>query len=255
MLDPSQSLLLKEARKRKIKIDILVEKYLYLLSYKNHKEYLCHQFFGKTSSVGYFCCKNKSITKFLLKKNGLQVPSGKTFKKNQFVQAQHFVSKIGYPIVMKPSTGLKGYCVFPNTKNSKEFKINWNNIFSHYHELMIEKQMVGNEYRLLASSNIFLAATQKVFIKKHPKGEESHRDLTRIVHPFYRKLAMKIIKTIPELSYGGIDLIAKDITKAPNKNNYAILEINASPDISIHDFPRSKIAEKIIDTIFPETKN
>lgn len=255
MSDPTQSLLLKEARKRKIKIDILVKRFLYLLSYKNHKEYLCHQFFSKTSSSGYYCCKNKFITKSLLEKNDLKVPKGEIFNKTQFNEAQVFAQKIGYPIVMKPSMGLKGYYVFPNTKNPKEFKRNWNIIFDHYRKLMIEQQISGNEYRLLASSNKFLAATQKIFAKKYSTEGESHLDVTKTIHPFWQKLSIKIIKTIPGLCYGGIDLMTNNISKKPAKNNYAILEVNASPDISIHNFPKSKIAGKIIDIIFPETKN
>jgi len=254
MSDPTQKLLLKEAAKRKIAIGIIIKNVLYLLSYKKHREYLCRQFFSQTNSVGYFCSKNKYITKLLLKENGLRAPYGRIFKKNQFSKAQIFASKIGYPLVMKPSTGLKGYCVFSNTKNPKELKENWHNIFNHYHELLMEEQINGTEYRLLATPNKFLAAVKKVFANKDSL-EESYCDTTTTIHPFWQKLSTKIIRTIPGLSYGGIDLIAEDISQKPTDDSYAILEVNASPDISIHNFPKSNIAKEIIDLVFPETKN
>lgn len=84
-------------------------------------------------------------------------------------------------------------------------------------------------------------------------------DYTDKIHSSVGKIATKAIRSIPGLAYGGIDLLAEDITKEQTKDSYAIIEINASPMISMHHFPYEgksrNVAKEIIDLAFPETKS
>ncbi len=84
-------------------------------------------------------------------------------------------------------------------------------------------------------------------------------DVTDLVNPEVKKLAVKVIKSIPGLAYGGIDYLTKDITAKPTTRNYIVIEVNDSPMISMHHFPyqgkERNVAASIIDQIFPETKN
>lgn len=83
-------------------------------------------------------------------------------------------------------------------------------------------------------------------------------DVTDIIHPKVKKLAVEVIQAIPGLALGGVDYLTKDITKAPNPRNYIIIEVNDSPMLSMHHIPykgkERNIAKEIIDMIFPETK-
>ncbi len=84
-------------------------------------------------------------------------------------------------------------------------------------------------------------------------------DVTGIVHPTVKKLALQILEILSPLSYVGIDLICKDISKSLDKQKYVICELNASPGLSLHMMPekgKSKdTARALADLIFPETKN
>lgn len=84
-------------------------------------------------------------------------------------------------------------------------------------------------------------------------------DVTDEMHPQFKKIATQAIRAVPGLLYAGIDMMIKgDISKKPGKDDYAILEMNASPGIFIHHFPyygKSRdVAGGIIDILFPETK-
>lgn len=83
-------------------------------------------------------------------------------------------------------------------------------------------------------------------------------DVTDDIHPAIKKLAVKSIRAIPGLAYGGIDYMTTDVTKKPNSRNYIIIEINESPMLSMHHIPyegKSRdVAKEIIDGLFPETK-
>lgn len=84
-------------------------------------------------------------------------------------------------------------------------------------------------------------------------------DVTDIVHPDIKKIAIKAIKAIPGLIYGGVDFMTdKDISKKPTIKSYIIIEINSSPGIFIHHCPYRRkpknVAKEIIDILFPEIK-
>lgn len=84
-------------------------------------------------------------------------------------------------------------------------------------------------------------------------------DVTDEVHPKVKELAVKTIKAIPGLAYAGIDFLTKvDISKAPTKNSYVIIEVNDSPMISMHHQPyegrERDAAGAIVDILFPLTK-
>jgi len=102
---------------------------------------------------------------------------------------------------------------------------------------------------------------RKIYLRKESNistGGDSI-DITDIVHPELKKIAVMSVKAIPGLAYAGVDLMTnKDISKKPTKNSYVIVEINSSPGIDIHHFPYQgkprNVAKEIIDILFPETK-
>lgn len=83
-------------------------------------------------------------------------------------------------------------------------------------------------------------------------------DVTGEVHPGVKELAVRAVQAVPGLPYAGIDYLTNDVTKAPRRGNYIVIELNESPMLSMHHFPfigRSKnIAKEIIDMVWPETK-
>lgn len=101
---------------------------------------------------------------------------------------------------------------------------------------------------------------EQVFLRKNANistGGDAI-DCTDMVHESVKDIAVRVIKSIPGLSYGGVDIMTKDVTKKQNKYDYIVLEVNASPGINIHHFPiegKSRdAAGAIIDILFPETK-
>ena len=117
----------------------------------------------------------------------------------------------------------------------------------------------------LAEQNIKLdyipAKGRKIYLRKESNistGGDSI-DVTDIVHPELKKIAVTSVKVIPGLACSGVDLMTnKDISKKPTKNSYIIVELNSSPGIYPQHFPYQgksrNIAKKIIDLLFPETK-
>lgn len=109
--------------------------------------------------------------------------------------------------------------------------------------------------------NTVIEKDKKVFLRANSNAGAGGDtiDYTDKVHPSVNKLALKVINSIPELPYAGIDLLSKDITKKQTKDSYVIIELNTDPGLRIHYFPMvgkcRNVAKDIIDINFPETKN
>lgn len=115
----------------------------------------------------------------------------------------------------------------------------------------LKQQNKGLSYVPQEGEQVFLRANSNL-----STGGDSI-DVTDAIHPEVKKLAVKIIRSIPGLAYAGIDYLTTDITKKPNKNNYIVIEVNDSPMISMHHIPYEgktrDVAKEIVDMIFPET--
>ena len=79
-------------------------------------------------------------------------------------------------------------------------------------------------------------------------------NMTDKIHPFYKKIALKAARELG-LNLTGLDLMTKDISK---KSNYAILELNSYPSLSMHENPDVgkpvPVNKLILKSIFPGLK-
>ena len=294
------------------------------LNYKKHKEFIIGQRTSKTSLEAYWILENKELTKEFLRRNNINVAAGKVFKKEDFDEVAAYCEKIKFPVVIKPVAGAHGEDVYTNINNKKELRTVLKEVLKKNDYILVEKMFFGTEYRLIATRNKFLAATNRIpanvvgdgihNIKEliTIKNSDSRRgddykkalikikvdkgvlevlkkqklkltsvikknrviflrnnsnlstggdsiDVTDLVHLDIKKIAVKIIRTIPHLAYAGIDImVSENISEKPTEKNYVIIEMNSSPMISMHHFSykgKSKnIAKKIIDILFSETQ-
>jgi cyanophycin synthetase len=79
-------------------------------------------------------------------------------------------------------------------------------------------------------------------------------DITNIVHPNIKKLALQVAR-ISKLEITGVDILCKDIESADiSSANVSVLEVNSAPGIDIHHFPYEgkgiDVSSLILDHIF-----
>lgn len=54
-------------------------------------------------------------------------------------------------------------------------------------------------------------------------------DFHESVHPTFKEIAVQAIQSVPGLHYGGVDVIAEDITVEPTEKNHVVTEVEFSP--------------------------
>lgn len=68
-------------------------------------------------------------------------------------------------------------------------------------------------------------------------GGGDSEDVTERLHPGFAEIAINIRRAVPGMLYTGINLLADDITADPAGQDWAICEINGTPDFGLHHFP------------------
>lgn len=87
-------------------------------------------------------------------------------------------------------------------------------------------------------------------------GGES-ADVTESVHPDWAEIAVQVRQVVFDPIHIGFDLIAEDISKAPSDQQWAVIEVNANPDLALHHFITKGMARDVagalIDALFPSS--
>lgn len=88
-------------------------------------------------------------------------------------------------------------------------------------------------------------------------GGEAY-DRTDDVHPDFIRICEKVPQLLGAVEILGIDIIAEDISIAPDRQKWSILELNANPDIDLQHWPwrgeKRDIADELARLYFPESE-
>lgn len=114
-------------------------------------------------------------------------------------------------------------------------------------DLRLLQNLKNNDYNFLS----IIPAGQKIFLLNNANlstGGESI-DVTKIVHPEFKKIAIKLTKDMG-LRLCGVDLMIEgDISQSPKK--YWVIEINAAPGLD-HYIKTGAEQEKIVEKMYLE---
>lgn len=115
-------------------------------------------------------------------------------------------------------------------------------------EKSLGKSAPGNDYRAYVIGRSVVAASRRV-------SEDVGVDMTDEIHPEFCKLAAKAKETIFNPLNAEISIIAEDIGKPPDGQNWSVVEINTEPDLVLYHFPTQgvprDVAGALIEYLFP----
>ncbi len=87
--------------------------------------------------------------------------------------------------------------------------------------------------------NSIPAKDERVFVRRNSNistGGDSI-DMTDLVHPSVKEIAVKAVNALPGLDFAGVDFMSPNIEGPQTPETYRIIEINSSPGFSIHQMP------------------
>ncbi len=111
-----------------------------------------------TSAVAESIAQDKDLTKRLLASAGVPVPSGRPV--SDFPDACVVAEEIGWPVVVKPRDGNQGKGVTVNIVSNEHLGIAYKAAAEHG-EVMVERYLPGNDFRLLVVGDRLVAAARR----------------------------------------------------------------------------------------------
>ncbi len=150
-LHTNQRLLIMEMQSRGINVDIIYKDIeLIKAEYGKHIEWILDRDSSITPYSVSIICGDKYITKKILERNGISVPTGEKFLQNEWELSILYAKKIGFPVVVKPVFGSHGDNIYMDVENEIELKEIVKNVYVDNLKtaFIIEKQFDGKEYRV-----------------------------------------------------------------------------------------------------------
>ncbi len=130
---------------------------------------------SNTTCIGADIACDKMFTKTLLKSQSIPVAEGE--KVYNVIGLLKAAENIGYPVVLKPQCGNQGKGVFLNIQNEKELIKIYNKLSNEYKDIIIEKYVNGNDYRVCVVNNEVVAVSLRIQPKVLGDGKRSISEL------------------------------------------------------------------------------
>ena len=158
-LGPSTGSIVEEAKSKNIPYIRLNKHSLVQLGYGVNQKRIRATISGQTSSIAVELACDKEDTKYLLERAGVPVPKGVIIRRKEELEKE--VNRLGFPIVIKPVDGNHGKGVTINISKMKEANNAFDTARNYSRRVIVEKYIVGFDYRLLIIDYKFIAAAKR----------------------------------------------------------------------------------------------
>lgn len=156
---PSTSLIISAARKRNIPINVGPAGYI-ILGYGNKQKRISAAISHYTSCIGVNIAGNKQSTKKFLESAYVPVPKGLVISDEN--DLMEIANKLDYPLVTKPLNGNQGRNITCDITNFENLLTGFRYAKEISNSVIVEKEIKGNDYRLLVIGNRFIAGSLRL---------------------------------------------------------------------------------------------
>jgi len=179
-LGPSTGAIVAEAESRGIPWIRLNKHSLVQLGYGSNQKRIQATVTCHTSNIGVEIACDKVETKYLLEQAEIPVSKGKILRDE--INLQEVVSELEFPLVTKPVNGNHGRGVTININTFKEALLGFNIAKKISSSVLIEKQIIGDDYRLLIINHKLVAASRRTPAHVVGNGKSTIRELIKEVN-------------------------------------------------------------------------
>jgi cyanophycin synthetase len=186
-LGPSTGSIVAEAEARGIPWIRLNKYSLVQLGYGANQKRIQATVTSETSSIGVELACDKEDTKYLLEQAQVDVPRGDIIRRERSLEDA--CKYVGYPLVIKPVDGNHGRGITVNIQNYDTALVAFNHAkeSSKSGAIIVEKFIVGEDYRLLVINNVLVAGAIRTPAHVIGDGKSTIQELIDIVNSDSRR--------------------------------------------------------------------
>ena len=152
--------MVEEADNRDIPFIRLNDQSLVQLGYGVHQKRIQATTTVNTNMISVDIAGNKHATKKLLGDMGVPVPKG--YRIRDIEELEDTVDRVGYPVVIKPLDGNHGKGATVGIKTIEDANIAFEKAKEYSRYIIVEKQLVGVDFRALVVNNRLIAVAERV---------------------------------------------------------------------------------------------
>jgi cyanophycin synthetase len=169
-LGPSTRAIVDAARERGIPVFRVNSDSLVQLGYGKNRKFIQAAMSNQTSGIAVEIAGDKELTKTILEQADLPVPRGRVVETAE--EAICAMRDLGSPVVVKPMDGHQGKGVSLNLKTPAEVSEAFQIAQEHSHDVLVEEQLTGRDYRVLVVNGQMVAASER--LPCHVTGDGQH---------------------------------------------------------------------------------
>lgn len=174
-LGPSTQSIVDEAKKRGISHLRLNEDNYVQLGQGARQRRIQATLMDNTSALGMELADDKESSKKCLSSMGIPVPEG--YSVQSINEALTAAKEIGFPVVVKPLIGNHGRGITINVVNAEELRVAYQIASDLCDKCLIEKYLIGSDFRLLVINGKFVAAALREPAYVIGNGKDTIRQL------------------------------------------------------------------------------
>lgn len=157
---PSTGSIVEEAESRDIPYIRLNNQSLVQLGYGVHQKRIQATTTSETNMISVDIAGDKAATKNILDDMGVPVPKGYEIRDEE--DLERTVDRVGYPVVIKPLDGNHGKGATVGITNFESAKIAFAKAKEYSRWVIVEKQLIGSDFRALVVNNRLIAVAERV---------------------------------------------------------------------------------------------
>lgn len=203
-LGPSTGSIIEEAESRGIPWIRLNKYSLCQLGYGTRQKRIQATVTSETSSIGVELACDKEDTKHLLEQAEVPVPRGEIIRRESSLEAT--CKYVGFPLVVKPVDGNHGRGITVNINNFDKALMAFREAKEVSKAVIVEKYVVGEDYRLLVINNRLVAAAKRTPANVIGNGESTIQEL------------IDKVNTDPRRGYGHENVLTQITINSLTKN-------------------------------------
>ena len=158
-LGPSTKSIVTAAVQRGIPWRRLNDANLVQLGYGRNRRLIQAAVTDRTSHVAVDIAADKALTKRLLSDAGVPVPRGAVV--DSLEAAMTAFADLGAPVVVKPLDGNQGRGITLGVSSEAEMEVAYRRAYAVADQVIVEQQLVGNDYRMLMVGGRLVAASHR----------------------------------------------------------------------------------------------
>lgn len=127
------------------------------------------------SHAAFEAARDKAVTKRLLEMHQIPHPKGRAFQPHETGEAEKMAQNLGYPLVVKPADGNKGYGITTNIESPEELRAAFQRAIDagfSSGNVIVEEQATGVDYRFLVTEEKVLSVIRRE--RAHVVGNGTH---------------------------------------------------------------------------------